>query len=185
MPEFGRLHRAIDGGIVDAIEFEREEQQMHRRRRQPLGDVAIEFGDRRIDAVAGMNQAGIGPEPAGKIVDRLVAPDRFGEPLAAALFRGLFRKLAFVVGLKRDAFGVHPCEVARDFRRVDTGIEIGQVPFRQLAGLVPGFGRGFWLFDLRCGGRLAESGEEREVIWFEPVCAFRSERPERGRDGNV
>jgi hypothetical protein len=37
MAEFGRLHRAFDHGIVDAVELEREEQQMHRRRRQPLG----------------------------------------------------------------------------------------------------------------------------------------------------
>ena len=107
MPEFGRLHRAFDHGIVDPVEFEREEQQMHRRIRQPLGDVAVEFGDRGIDAVAGMNQTGIGPETPGEIVDRLVAPDRLGEPLAAALVGRPFRELALVVGLKRDAFGIH------------------------------------------------------------------------------
>ena len=138
MPELGRLHRTIDGGILNPIEFEREEQQVQRRRRQALGDVAIKFGDRRIDAVAGMNQAGIGPEPAGKIVDRLVAPDGFGKPLAAALFCGPLRKPALVVGLKRDAFGVHPGEVARNLRRVDTGIEVGQIPFRQFPAAGPG-----------------------------------------------
>ena len=129
---------------------------MHRRIGQPLGDVAVEFGDRGIDAVAGMNQTGIGAEPAGEIVDRLVAPDRLGEPFAAVFPGGLFRELALVVGLKRDAFGIHLFEVARDFRRVDTGIEIGQVPFRQLAGL--GFGRGFLAVRLALGGRLAEGG---------------------------
>ena len=187
MPEFGRLHRAVDHGIVDPVEFEREEQQMHRCRRQPLGDVAVEFGDRGIDAVAGMNQAGIGAEPAGEIVDRLVAPDRFGEPLAAALFCGPLGKLALVVGLKRDAFGIHPCEVAGDFRRVDTGIEIGQIPFRQLAGLFrSGFGRGF----LGCSicveaDGLRRADEEREVIWFEPVLRIIGLKAERERDGNV
>src|SRR3984957_13543107 len=160
MPELGRLHGAVDGGIVDAVEFERKEQQMHRRRCQPFGNVAIEFGDRRIDAVAGMNQSGIRSEAAGKIVNGLVAPDRFGEPFAALLFCGLFRKLALVVGLKRNAFCVQPCKVAGNFRRVDTGIEIGQVPFRQLAALVPGFGFGCGFLAVRwaLGLRLAESG---------------------------
>ena len=131
-----RLHRAFDHGIVDPVEFEREEQQVQRRVGQPLGDVAVEFGDRGVDAVAGVNQPGIGAETAGEIVDRLVAPHRFGEPGAAALLRRPFGELALVVGLKRDAIGIHLLEVARDFRRADTGIKIGQVPFRQLGGLV-------------------------------------------------
>ena len=80
MRQLGHSHRAFDHRIVDAVEFEREEQQMHRRIGQPLGDVAVEFGDRGIDAVAGMNQPGIGSKTSGDIVDRLVAPDRLGEP---------------------------------------------------------------------------------------------------------
>jgi hypothetical protein len=131
MCEFRRPHCAFDDRIVDAVELEREEQQVHRRIGQPLGNVAVEFGDRGIDAVAGMNQTGIGTQTPGKILDRLIAPDRPGEPLAAILLGRLLRKLALVVRLKRDAFRVQPCEVAGDLRRVDTGIEVGQVPFRQ------------------------------------------------------
>ena len=108
MREFGRCHRAFDRRIVDAVEFEREEQQMHRRIGQPLRNVAVEFGDRGIDAVAGMNQAGIGSKTAGDIVDRLVAPDRLGEPLAAAFAGGSLRELALVVRLKRNAFRIQP-----------------------------------------------------------------------------
>ncbi len=145
MRQFGRLQRAFDHGIVDPVQFEPEEQQMHRCIGQPLGDVAVEFGDRGIDAVAGVNQPGIGAETAGEIVDRLKASHRLREPGAAALLRRLFGEFALVVGLKRDAIGIHLFQVAGDFRRVDTGIEIGQIPFRQFAGLVavPGFGRGF------------------------------------------
>ena len=128
--EFRRLHRAFDCRIVDAVELEREEQQMHGRIGQPLGNVTVEFGDRGIDAVAGMNQAGIGAQTPGEILDRFVAIDRRGEPFAAALLRRLLRELALAGRLKRDAFRVQPCEVAGDFRRIDTGIEIGQVPFR-------------------------------------------------------
>ena len=140
MGELGRLHRALDHGIVDAVEFEREEQQMQRGRRQPLGNVAIEFGDDGIDAVAGMNEAGIGAEPAGEIVDRLVAPDRLGEPNAAIVAGNAFRQPALVIRFKRDAVGIHLLQIARDFGGVDTGIKIGEVPFRQLAGF--GFGCG-------------------------------------------
>ena len=59
VPEFGGPHCGLDHGVLDAVEFKREEQQVHRSRRKPLGDIAIEFGDRRIDAVAGMYQPGI------------------------------------------------------------------------------------------------------------------------------
>ncbi len=104
-------------------------------RSQPLRHVAIEFGDRGIDAVAGMHQASIRAEPAGEVIDRLIASDRLGQPCAAVIACGMFRKPALVVGLKRDAIGVHFREVARHFGRVDPAIEIRQVPFRQLAGL--------------------------------------------------
>ena len=146
MGELRRLHRALDHGIVDAVEFKREEQQMQRGRRQPLGNVAIEFGNHGIDAVAGMNEAGIGAEPAGEIVDRLVAPDGLGKPASAVVAGDAFRELALVVRFKRGAVGIHLLQIARDFGRVDTGIKIGEVPFRQFAGF--GFG----------GGRLAARG---------------------------
>ena len=104
MSERRRLQRAFDHGIVNTVEFEPEEQQMHGSRRHPFGNVAVEFGDRRIDTVAGVNEAGIGAEAAGEIVDRLVAFDRLGEPLSAVFLGNAFGELAFVVGLKRDAF---------------------------------------------------------------------------------
>ena len=141
-----RLHRTLDHGVVDAVELKPEEQQMYRGRRQPLGDVAIELGNRRIDAVAGMNEAGIGAEPAGEIVDRLVAPDGLGKPASAVIAGNVFRELALVIRFERCAVGIHLLQIARDFGRVDTGIKIGEVPFRQLAGF--GFG----------GGRLAARG---------------------------
>jgi hypothetical protein len=82
-----------------------------------------------------MGEAGIGAEPAGEVVDRLKAPDRLGEPKTAVVAANAFRQLAFVVRLKRDAFRIHLLQVACDFGRADAGIEIGQIPFRQSAGL--------------------------------------------------
>ena len=103
---------------------------MHRGRRQPFGNVAIEFGDRGIDAVAGVHEAGIGAEAAGEVVNRLVAPHGLRQKAAAVILCRPFGQLAFVVGLKRDAIGIHPFQVARHFGGIDTGIEIGQIPFR-------------------------------------------------------
>ena len=133
MPERGRLHRAFDHDIVNAIEFEPEEQQMHGSGGQPFGNVAVEFGNRGVDAVAGVNEAGIGAEAAGEVVDRLVALHRSGEPLPAVFPGNVFGELAFVVGLKRDAFCIHLLQITDDFGRVDAGIKIGQIPFRQFA----------------------------------------------------
>jgi len=61
-----------------------------------------------------MHQAGIGAEPAGKVVDRFIAPHGLGEPFSAIFPRCVFGELAFVVGLKRDAFGIHSGEIVPD-----------------------------------------------------------------------
>ena len=39
MSEFGRLQRAFDHAIVNTVEFEREEQQMHRCIGHPFRNV--------------------------------------------------------------------------------------------------------------------------------------------------
>src|SRR3954470_7167351 len=41
--ELGGLHRAVQNIVIDAIELEREEQQMRRCRRQALGNVAVKL----------------------------------------------------------------------------------------------------------------------------------------------
>ena len=82
-----------------------------------------------------MNQASIGTEATGEVVDRLVAPHGFRKPTAAAILRRPFCELSLVVGLKRDAIGIHLLQITPNFWRIDAGIEIGQIPFRQFAGL--------------------------------------------------
>ena len=69
-------HGGFELGIVDAVELEREEQEMQRSGGDALLHVAIEFGDRRIGGVAGIAQRGIGHHPAERVVERLVAFDR-------------------------------------------------------------------------------------------------------------
>src|SRR5207244_4175815 len=72
MAELRGLHRLLDDKVVDAIEFKREEQEMHGRRRDTLRDIAIEFRNRRIDRIAGVNEAGEGYQPPREIVDHLI-----------------------------------------------------------------------------------------------------------------
>ena len=146
MGKLRRLHRALDHGIVDAVELQSKEQQMHRGGRQPLRDVAVELGDIRIDTVAGMDEAGIGAEPSGEIVDRLVAPDGLGEPAAAVVAGNAFRQPAFVVRLERGAVRIHLLQIARDFFGADSGIKVGQIPFGQFAG--------FWIWRPPCVRRV-------------------------------
>ena len=90
-----------------------------------------------------MNEAGIGAQSSREIVDRFIASHGSRKPRSAILPRNVLGEPSLVVGLKRDAFGIHPGEVAHNFRRVDAGIEIGEVPFRQFPGLGCRFG--LWL----------------------------------------
>jgi hypothetical protein len=56
---------------------------------------------------------------------------------------GQIGQLALVVRREGGAFGVQPVEIARQFRRVGRGIEVGQVPIRQIAQrCTPGLGCG-------------------------------------------
>ena len=131
MAERGIGHRRFDQRVVDAVEFEREEQKMRRRRGQPLLHVAVEFGARRIDGVAGMQEPGIGAEPAHQIVDRLIAAHRFGERRAGLRRARQLGELALVGLLEGDAVGVGAIEIALDRRIVQAGIEVGEIPLGQ------------------------------------------------------
>ena len=77
-----RCHRALDHLVIDAVEFEREKQKVRRGCGDAFGHVAVELRDRRIDGIARMGEPRIGRQPPGEIVDRLIAPDRLGQPLA-------------------------------------------------------------------------------------------------------
>ena len=59
VPERRLRHGAIDLRVVDAIEFEPEEQQVRGRRGDALLHVAVKLGARRIRRVAGVEKARI------------------------------------------------------------------------------------------------------------------------------
>ena len=72
-------HGGFKRRIVDAVEFEREEQQMQRGRGDALLHVAVEFRAHRIDGIAGVNKTGERNQPPEQVVERLVALDRLDE----------------------------------------------------------------------------------------------------------
>ncbi len=126
-------HRGLQQRVVDAVEFEGEEQQVRGGRRQPLLHVAIKLGARRIDRIAGVHEPRIGAEPPHQIVERLVAPHRFAKRRSSALPARQFVKLALIGFLERHALSIGPIEIAADRRIVEAGIKVGEVPFRQRA----------------------------------------------------
>ena len=126
-------HRRFKQRVVDAVELEREEQQVRRGRGHPLLHVAIKLGARRIDGIARVDEHGIGAEPAHAIVDRLIAPHRFAERRAALRRGGERRELALVGLLEGQAVGIGAVEVALDGGIVEAGIELAEVPFGQRA----------------------------------------------------
>ena len=106
-------------------------KKMQRDRGDALLHVAVEFGDGRVLRIPGIGQARIRDQPAEQILDRLVAPHRFGERLSAMRAAGEFFEPALIGLLERDALGFGAVEIGLELRRIDRGIEIGEIPFRQ------------------------------------------------------
>ena len=127
------LHGGFEHGVVEPIELEREEQEMRGGGRDPLLHVAVEFGARGIDGVAGMDEAGIGNEPAEQIVERLVALHRLRKRLPRPGWLDERCELALIGLLEGNALRVCAIEIALHPRIIDPGIEIGKIPFRQRA----------------------------------------------------
>ena len=133
MAEHGVGHRGLELGVVEPVQFEFEKQQVRIDRGDALLDVAIEFCALRIECVAGLNQTGERADPPKQIAERLVALDRLGERASRVRSIRQGRELALVGLFKGEAVGVGALEIAFHIGIVDPGIEIGQVPFRQLA----------------------------------------------------
>ena len=71
MTERRIAHRGFELGVVEPVEFEPEEQQVSGGGGDAVLHVGVEFRARRIDRIAGMDQAGEGRDPAEQIVELL------------------------------------------------------------------------------------------------------------------
>src|SRR5215467_3859776 len=110
--------------------------------RDALLYVGVELRPLRIDAVAGMNEPGIGDKSAHEIIERLVALHGFGQRGSRARRRRDEIELALVLFFKCNALGIRAVEIPRDLRVIHSPIKISEVPLRQLAfgGVRRGFG---------------------------------------------
>src|SRR5215472_7598149 len=133
MAERGIGHGLVQNRIVDAVEFEREEQQMDRRRREPLLYVAVKLGAGGIERVAGVDETRKRRKPAHEIVDGFITPHRRGQSGAAIGSGGYPGQLALVSSLETGAFSVSAIEIALDRRIGKAGIKVVQIPFWQSA----------------------------------------------------
>ena len=139
----GRLaERLLDQRIVDAIELQREEEKMRRSRGDLVLHVAVELGALGVSGVAGMDQPGEGHQPAKQVLDLLVTGHGGAELGAGPRGRRDFGEFALVGLLERGAFGLGAGEIGGHLRRIDAGIEIGQIPFRERAERLVGTGGG-------------------------------------------
>ena len=81
--ELRRLQRLRERRVVDAVQLQREEQELCRDGGQAILQVAIEFRAGGIGRVARIDQAGIAAEAAEDFLDALIGANGFGERGAA------------------------------------------------------------------------------------------------------
>ena len=135
MAELGLGHRRLEHRVVEPVELERKEQQLGGNRGDLLLDVAEEFLPLGVRGVGRVEQAGIGDDAAEHVVQRLELAHGLREmraALAAVEQRGKLAGIALLHGVGRPLGGF---EVGLELRRVRPLIEVGEVPFRQLAEL--------------------------------------------------
>ena len=144
--------REIERGVVDTIEFEREEQQVGGGRGDLVLGVAVEFGADWVGGVAGINEPGVAHDSAELVVDGFVTADG----LEKASVPSERCEPALEVGGEDLAIGECGFDITLERRRVHAGVEMGEVPFRQIAE-VGVEGRGF-------GGRRSSAHADLSAI---------------------
>ena len=131
-------HQRFISVILDAVELEAEEDQRRGGSGDRLLHVGHELGARGVGGVLVVAQPREGHQAARDHVDLLVALHA-GEYVIGAQIG----QIAFVIRREICAFCHQPVSVAGDLGRVRRGVEVAQVPFRQVAQvLAPGIGMG-------------------------------------------
>ena len=124
--------------VRQLVELQREEHQRRGVVCDFLLHVGHELGPARVGGLLVVAQAREGHDAPGDLIDFLVAQHAVEQTLG--IQRG---QIAFVIGGEAGAGFLQPVEVAFQFGRVLTGVEIAQIPFRQIAKVfAPGAGVG-------------------------------------------
>src|SRR5437868_14288447 len=180
------LHRGLELGVIEAIEFESEKQEVRRGGGDALLHVGVEFAARGIGGVASVDQPGKGREPPKKVIERLIALYCLGQPLSTLRSIGQRCELAVIITLNGETFSRTTIEITRYARVSKPRIKIGQVPFRQGAqtghtGHARTFSRStsgdafksYRHIRLRRGARITCRRQRRTWIWCETAAGQR------------
>src|SRR5262249_26485496 len=108
--------------------------------------VTVELSAKRIGRIAGVEKRGIGDEPAEPVIDRLILFDCFGQSTSAALTCSERGQSPLEPLLEGFAVAITLLEIGFDLWTVQTGVEVGQVPFGQFSEF-----RGFFRLSPRRG----------------------------------
>ena len=168
-------HGEVHHRVLDPVEFEGEEQQVARGFGQTLLGVAVELLAPLVGGVAGIDEAGKGHQPAEQILDFLVGPNRRSELHRGVASGGDRRDLARITGGEITAIRLGTGKVGAEVGRVDAGIQVRQIPFRQDAevhrqGRCPGRAA---TFGLPCRARMRgiRDGSNRHDVSTSPCGA--------------
>jgi hypothetical protein len=131
------LHGLDQNRVVDLVELQLEEDDVGGDNGQLLGDVAVELGARDIGLITSVVEPGKRPEPPHQLHETLELRDRLSQHGAVA--RQL-HELAVVGLFELACERSRGVQIAGDFRRVGSGVEIGQAPLGQVAELAGGRG---------------------------------------------
>jgi hypothetical protein len=131
MGERGAARRRVESRVVEAIEFEFEEQQFSGERGDLFLRVAIEFAPRDVAGVARVEQRRVGHDPAHQILQRFVSAHRRAQTLARVRGLGEFRELALIGRRKSPGVRGGAPQIGGEARRVHAFIEVVEPPLRQ------------------------------------------------------
>ena len=95
--------------------------------------IAIELRPHRIGRLSGIDQSGIGDDPAQPVVHVLVAFDCLKQRLCGIRPFGQISKLTMIINGKSFRLAGGKRQIGQIGRAVEARIEIVQIPFRQNA----------------------------------------------------
>jgi hypothetical protein len=149
-------HRRFQHRILDAIEFKAEEQEVASHVGDRRARVGEELAIGRIGHVGIVGEAGIGTDAADQVLERLKLAERRAETFVAG-FRAGIGEIALPALLERGRILLRLFEIADEGGAVARGIEVAEIPFRQVAESLAQFlCAGFW--------RLAGDGAGEGIV---------------------
>ncbi len=124
-------HGAFQERVVYAVQFQREEEEVRRSRRDLVLRIAVKFSADGIGRIARVNETRIGHDAPEQILDLFILTHGRSKFFARVRRTCNLRQLAAPLLAKCLADLQSPFDVGLERRRLHAGIEVIEVPFRQ------------------------------------------------------